>query len=941
MAEQAQVQVDTGVDNTGLRKGLSETEQLIKKSVKNIEKNAKDAEKAVKGEADKATEAIKDSNKESLNSIQQFANDTNRTLESIDFTKLLGPAAGAAVVAGIKKIVSALNEMGDAWRKQEQIEMVLQNTVKNNPLLSDKAANQLKEYANEMQKISGIEKNLTMQSQTYLASTNRNQEEIKKIIRTAADMEAAGIMDFDSAAKALGATYDGVVSISKQLNKELSGLSSEALASGQAIDFIAGKVSGSAAAAMQTGAGTVKALKNEISELVILIGREWEESTRSFTQGLTEEIGKLNEVLKRSRDYRDAQKAIKDGTAESTDYLNKYTEELRRFQGQLDALLPYESLTVFELADMGFSSEAARQKAISALQEQVNKTQELLNTTKEQVKTENDLAEKTAKAAEAEYKKATIQAETAKFREENLKALDEELRKSIRSAEAKNEITAEEANKLRAIIAARKEGQAITNLETSNLKLQNQFLDANLQAYENLLVAAKGYIDGTAQSEKERFAALKVSWAAYDDRALKEKEKEEAQKRADEERKKRINELSRLHESLSKQLQKMTDDSLEEAKKQKELADEKQHQEKLKEIKKESLLEALGFHNKSAKDAIEYEAKVAKDRQAAIAGEKKQEIENIHAEQVKTLDELQAAELSKYKEGSAERLEAEKEFEEKRKALREKTASAIEQIDENLKADLLNINNELYEALERADDELLQKRLSNVQRFLDASFSIASSIATIWKNSVDYETNEKIRANNAMIQSDEERATAEKKIRIEAEQKEFEAAMYKWALDSTMATANAAMAVLQALASSPPPENFIMAGLVAAMGAAQVAAILSSQPKRPRFHSGGIVEGHGEVPAVLKAGEAVLTQKQFQNTMQAIGNLSNDKAGGGVQVNVSIENRASDKVKVSRQPSIEGLKFVVESIVDNGLSGGRFDRGLTTQQSNLKGKSLL
>jgi hypothetical protein len=128
------------------------------------------------------------------------------------------------------------------------------------------------------------------------------------------------------------------------------------------------------------------------------------------------------------------------------------------------------------------------------------------------------------------------------------------------------------------------------------------------------------------------------------------------------------------------------------------------------------------------------------------------------------------------------------------------------------------------------------------------------------------------------------------------------------------------------------------------MGAMQVAAVVSARPKPPRFHEGTpYVQGTGEVPAILKAGEAVLTQKQFQNTMQAISNLASDRTatGGGVQMNVTVENNASNKVSAEPQMTADGFKVVIREIVNEGFGNGSFDRGVARQQSNLQGRGIL
>lgn len=72
------------------------------------------------------------------------------------------------------------------------------------------------------------------------------------------------------------------------------------------------------------------------------------------------------------------------------------------------------------------------------------------------------------------------------------------------------------------------------------------------------------------------------------------------------------------------------------------------------------------------------------------------------------------------------------------------------------------------------------------------------------------------------------------------------------------AAAATALAIVQALASAPPPYNFIAAGVVGAAGLIQQAVIAS---QKPSFHAGGFVGGMApdEQQATVRRGEAVLS----------------------------------------------------------------------------------
>ena len=86
------------------------------------------------------------------------------------------------------------------------------------------------------------------------------------------------------------------------------------------------------------------------------------------------------------------------------------------------------------------------------------------------------------------------------------------------------------------------------------------------------------------------------------------------------------------------------------------------------------------------------------------------------------------------------------------------------------------------------------------------------------------------------------------------------------------AVSNTALGVTQALASSPPPFSFVLAAMVAAAGAAEIATIAAQ-----KYATGGIVPGYGAndtVPAMLTPGEVILNQSQQSNLVQNMGGIT-------------------------------------------------------------------
>jgi hypothetical protein len=102
-----------------------------------------------------------------------------------------------------------------------------------------------------------------------------------------------------------------------------------------------------------------------------------------------------------------------------------------------------------------------------------------------------------------------------------------------------------------------------------------------------------------------------------------------------------------------------------------------------------------------------------------------------------------------------------------------------------------------------------------------------------------------------------------------------------------------------------------------------------------------VVSGTGEQAAILKGGEVVSTQKQFGDVMKAFANMANAKTGGGMQMNVKVENNASNKVSATPQMTADGLKILIKEVAKEGFADGSFDRSIAVQQSNQGGAAIL
>lgn len=177
----------------------------------------------------------------------------------------------------------------------------------------------------------------------------------------------------------------------------------------------------------------------------------------------------------------------------------------------------------------------------------------------------------------------------------------------------------------------------------------------------------------------------------------------------------------------------------------------------------------------------------------------------------------------------------------------------------------------------------------------------------------------------------------------EAAQKEYKIKMAEWSMNLAMATAQAAQAVVNALASGTPPVNVINATTAGLLGAAQLVAIAGAKPRAPSFSTGGFLTGnsyHGDKIAFNgNAGEAILNPAE----QRAFLDLANGEGGKGVVVNmpVNIENNAGDAVQVSAMQQDRQIKITVDKIVNSTMQSGGYNNALQSANASMKGARYL
>lgn len=165
------------------------------------------------------------------------------------------------------------------------------------------------------------------------------------------------------------------------------------------------------------------------------------------------------------------------------------------------------------------------------------------------------------------------------------------------------------------------------------------------------------------------------------------------------------------------------------------------------------------------------------------------------------------------------------------------------------------------------EEELHQSRLERAEEYLNAAKGVISQLLSTYSSFYSLRTQQISQERKQAIENiqnstkDEETKKAMiENINQKYDEKEKAAKEKMKPIKVAEAISNVALGVTQALASAPPPWNFIQAGLVSAAGIAQIATIQGQ-----KYAEGGLVRGYGSgdtVAALLTPGEWVLTKDQ-------------------------------------------------------------------------------
>ena len=780
---------------------------MSKKATIKITSDTKDAETGLDKVSKKINEFSKN-NQQSLGGVQRFNNAIKGAVKSFSS---IGVAAGAAVGA-IKKINDVVSETTNLYKEQIKAERQLETAAKNNPYLDETSVDQLKDFASAMQKVSNVGDEELIPMMAELAAAGRTQDEIQSIMSAALDVSASGMMSLDSAVSALNKTFSGTAG---QLGNQIAGLkdlTKEELAAGKAVDIVADKFKGMAAATVDTAA-QLKNMKGDfkeaIGEFTLPSSDLWNRFWTGFYEKGTEIINKFNDYLDRT--------IIGQGIAE------KLVDGMKQIKDQRQQTLYLED-NIHDLSE-------AQLKSLTSY----------LDNLKKRSKEQDRLLEKAKMEAESRAYLAKIYKEMDEDAAEQQKAAEEEAAATNTLLEKREKLRAQYDETLRK-----------TQAEIENRLKLGEEINEETEAQIMLNAATQAYINMYSDAAFNRALTKTGVW-----------EGEEAQ----------LKQIENWAEMVHKE---------------EELAGQEE--------------EDIWEHEKEIVEAWQTQEEETLEMQRTLL--------QSYLDYLNTKEKLTDEEI----------------------AQQQKVADAIKKIDAEIAAN---------------KKKSVAETISIITDYIEQFASISKDITALARQNNEQERNEELtelskQYTDGLI-SYEDYCEKKKQIERKAAQEEYKVKMWEWNVSILQATANIAEGISKAIAQGGVA-GIITGALVAAAGAVQIASITASRPKPPAFAQGGVVGGLNGATAGgdntyvhARTGEMILNAQQ----QRALWEAANGGGRGGATVNmpVTIENTASDKVSASAQMSPKGLQIIIRDIVRAQMENGDYSQSMAVGNNKNSGIS--
>lgn len=249
----------------------------------------------------------------------------------------VGLALGVAKKA-FQAVSKVVGECTEAYKKQHIAEEQLRQAINNNPYVSGESTKALLDFASAIQKTSNYGDEELIPFMTKLISSGRSEAETMKIMQTAVDMSATGVMSLDQAVNQLNATMNGNIGRLGQQNAELKTLSKEELEAGKAVDILSEKFKGQSELSIDTS----KQLKNAWGDLKETFGKTFEKALGPMRKFFAELIQGWADARKERQRYNEAKEKVEKGEAGEDDLsviIERNTKRIKEFNDKVQDIM--------------------------------------------------------------------------------------------------------------------------------------------------------------------------------------------------------------------------------------------------------------------------------------------------------------------------------------------------------------------------------------------------------------------------------------------------------------------------------------------------------------------------------------------------------------------------------------------------------------------------
>lgn len=252
---------------------------------------------------------------------------------------------------------------------------------------------------------------------------------------------------------------------------------------------------------------------------------------------------------------------------------------------------------------------------------------------------------------------------------------------------------------------------------------------------------------------------------------------------------------------------------------------------------------------------------------------------------------------------------------------------------------------ELAQSTEDQRMAKLESTMGKVQQLTSGFTNAVQAWANVAMQFVQAEKEEQLNAleeqyENGLI-SLEEYEEKKKQIEKEAAEEEYKIRLWEWTAQCVQAAADLASATIKAFKEG----GWINAVLVAAAGAAQLAAVIGNKPVPPSgFAAGGVVGGFSGASmgrdntsalVGLREGEMVLNAQQQRNMFDAIN--SNRLGGGGFNGDIKIYNYAADSTNTDTEVTQDDIKIMITKQVKKDMANGVYNSEMKQAETTANG----